>query len=179
MSQKEIREYLVNNEQDMKNVVIELLSKLKLGGSTAKFEGGAVALALNGDLGTGKTTFTKVLAKELGIEEPITSPTFVIQKSYQIPKQNHKGPISLQTARRGLAVKKLVHIDAYRLENGVDMDVLDFVNTISEQNNLIVIEWAENIKSALPKNAINLNFEYIDDSTRKITIDGILENDGQ
>lgn len=146
--------YLVSNEQDMQDLVGTVLSGL----------GDARVLALSGDLGAGKTTFTKALAKELGIVEHITSPTFVIQKSYSIPNNAD--------------YKKLVHIDAYRLESGADAEVLDLQNTLQEQGNLVVIEWAENIKSALPKDALQIHFEYIDEITRRITFGGILgDND--
>ncbi len=156
------REYIVDSEQKMEEVAKVVLDTLKLGGSTAKL------WALNGDLGTGKTTFTKGLAKQLGIVEPITSPTFVIQKAYNIPPQ---------TARQGLAVdgiRQLVHIDAYRLESGTDMGVLDFNKTLADPNTLIVIEWPENIKSALPKDVLNMTFEYIDDTTRKVCINATI-----
>ncbi len=152
MSKNEHKEYIVNNEQDMQSLVIEVLSKLK---------GLTRVLALSGELGAGKTTFTKVLARELGIEEDITSPTFVIQKSYKIPK-----PF--------FGVKKLVHIDAYRLEGADDMKTLDFANTLAAAGTLVVIEWAENIVSALPNSTININFKHIDETTRKVVIDGIL-----
>jgi tRNA threonylcarbamoyladenosine biosynthesis protein TsaE len=145
--------YVVNNEQDMQNLVIEVLSKLK---------GPTRVLALSGELGAGKTTFTKALAKELSIEEDITSPTFVIQKSYKTPKSC-------------FGVKKLVHIDAYRLEDERDLEALDFSITLAEKGTLVVIEWAENIKAALPKRTITLNFEYVDETTRKVSIDGILD----
>jgi tRNA threonylcarbamoyladenosine biosynthesis protein TsaE len=122
-----------------------------------------VVLALNGELGAGKTTFTKVLAKELGIMEHITSPTFVIQKSYSVP-QNIKGS-------NPSMFKTLVHIDAYRLENGDDAKALDLQNTVLNPANLVVIEWAKNIKSALPESTINIDFKYVDETTREIKMD--------
>jgi len=149
--------YVVSNEQDMQNLVVEVLSKL-FRGPTPKC---ATVLALNGDLGAGKTTFTKALAKELGITEYITSPTFVIQKSYKCPRR--------LTGQKVGEVEKLVHIDAYRLENGDEAMVLDLQNTVLNPRNLVIIEWAENIKSALPENTIQMHFEYIDETIRKIT----------
>lgn len=148
------REYIVDSEQKMGEVAIAVLEQVKLGSRTTKL------LALNGDLGAGKTTFTKVLAKQLGITEPVTSPTFVIQKSYRIEDDKE--------------FNKLVHIDAYRLESGADMEVLDFDKTLSEPSTLIIVEWADIIKSALPKGRVNMTFEYIDDTTRRVCINATI-----
>ena len=149
--------YIVSNEQDMQNLVLQVLSKL--GNPITRFDG-AVVLALNGDLGAGKTTFTKALAKVLGITEHITSPTFVIQKSYNIP--------TCETSN--VSHTKLVHIDAYRLQNAEDATVLDLENTADNPRNLVVIEWVENMKGAVPSGAIKIDFTYIDETTREITI---------
>jgi len=168
--------YLISNEQDMRNLVIELLSKFR--GRTHK---NATVLALNGELGAGKTTFTKTLAKELGIVEHITSPTFVIQKSYQCPEhrkysgkfvEKKQNPLIKSHMGKYERITKLVHIDAYRLESGDDAKVLDLQNTVLNPTHLVIVEWAENIKSALPKSAININFKYIDETTREVSIQG-------
>ncbi len=150
MSQKDIMEFIVNNQEQMQKVSKAILTIL------SKVDAESSILALNGDLGSGKTTFTKSLAMQLGINKPITSPTFVIQKAYNI--KNHK------------IFNKLVHIDAYRLDKAEDTEVLNLRDTLNTKGNLVVIEWADNIKEALPKNTININFKYIDDSTRKVSI---------
>ncbi len=168
--------YIISNEQDMHNLVIELLSKLN--NPTIK-SNSATILALNGELGAGKTTFTKALAKELGIVEHITSPTFIIQKSYQCPEHQKYSNKSVEKKQNPLIkshvgkyerITKLVHIDAYRLESGGDAEVLDLRNTALNPANLVIIEWAENIKDILPKSAININFKYIDETTREVSI---------
>ncbi len=160
-------EYLVSNEQDMRDVVLRVLSKLENRESFI-VSNTATILALNGDLGSGKTTFTKMLARELGIQEHITSPTFVIQKSYNIPKTQITTPKPCFGVVR---YDNLVHIDAYRLSSGEDMNVLDFKDTIKNKKNLIAIEWAENIKSSLPSRVVNMRFEYVDETTRRVTVD--------
>ncbi len=148
--------YLISNEQDMQDLAGTVLSSL----------GSARVLALSGDLGAGKTTFTKALAKELGIIEHVTSPTFVIQKSYECPR-------SLLGQKCG-DFRKLVHIDAYRLESGGGAEVLDLQNTLQDKGNVVVIEWAENIRSALPKDSLQIHFKYKDETTREVVISGTM-----
>ncbi len=164
--------HLIRNKQDMRNLAIDLCNKFK--NNACKFDN-ATILALNGDLGAGKTTFTKALAKELGIAEPITSPTFVIQKSYGIPKYNMSFlNKNINTTKNNwvntFIFDTLVHIDAYRLESGVETHALDLQNTLQNKNNLVVIEWAGNIASVLPNNIIEMNFEYIDEFTRSVSV---------
>lgn len=109
-----------------------------------KLENGMV-LALKGDLAGGKTTFTKGIGKALNIKQVINSPTFTILKIYE-------------------GDKKLFHIDAYRLEgNSYDLGLDEY-----EQEGVMVIEWPEYYKDFLPKEYLEINFEYIDDESRKI-----------
>ncbi len=118
---------------------------------------GATVVALSGDLGSGKTTFTKAFAQALGISpNHITSPTFVIEKRFDI--QNH------------FHFKRFIHIDAYRLEKPEEIMRLGWEATLSDRGNLIVIEWPENIGAALPKDAIRISFKFIDETTRGIEI---------
>lgn len=112
----------------------------------------ATVVGLSGDLGSGKTTFTKILAKELGIVDHITSPTFVIQKKYNI--LNHPD------------FDTLIHIDAYRLEEKGELEVLDWKELTENSKNLILVEWPE-----LVGVDATLNFKYIDETTREITYD--------
>ena len=112
---------------------------------------GSKTVAFYGDLGAGKTTFIQALAKEMGINEPTTSPTFVIQKAYPAVKY----------------FDKLIHIDAYRLESGEDLSKLRFEETLSIPNSLICIEWPSNVESVLPKDAIKVECKFVDEGTRE------------
>lgn len=96
----------------------------------------ALVVGLSGNLGAGKTSFTKAVAKELGIKEDITSPTFVIMKMYDTDRSPWK---------------KLIHIDAYRLERGEDLRVLGFEKLVADKTNLIIIEWPENVTETLER----------------------------
>ncbi len=103
---------------------------------------------LEGEMGAGKTTFTKGLAKGLDIKEEITSPTYAYMNDYD---------------------GKLYHYDCYRLPSGEDAEALGLTDYFYA-GGICVIEWAENIKSVLPKNTIAVKIEKIDDKSRKITI---------
>lgn len=116
----------------------------------------ATILGLYGNLGSGKTAFTKCLAKELGVDEVITSPTFVIMKIYET---KHKD------------FKRLIHIDAYRLESGRELQTLDFESLVNNKNNLIVIEWPENVKEIIKDNHIKISCNFIDENTRQYDVE--------
>jgi tRNA threonylcarbamoyl adenosine modification protein YjeE len=96
---------------------------------------GAFVVGLSGHLGAGKTSFTKLLAKELSIAETVTSPTFVIMKIYEIPTD---------AAGASGTFKRLVHIDAYRLERRSELEGIDFERIASDPGNLVIVEWPEN-----------------------------------
>ncbi len=104
-------------------------------------------LTLSGDLGAGKTTFTQGLAKGLGVEKNVTSPTFTLMKSYQ-------GRLPLY------------HIDAYRLEDTIqDLGFDEYL----ESDGVCVVEWANFIEYVLPKEYLSISFEIDDDDNRIIT----------
>lgn len=114
----------------------------------------ASVFALSGDLGAGKTAFTKELAVLLGIPQDITSPTFVIMKSYAIPSHPF--------------FKTLVHIDAYRIESDDEMRVLGLGAILSEPTNLVCIEWPEKIQMLIPQDALTITIG-LTGTTRTIT----------
>ena len=111
-------------------------------------------VALNGDLGAGKTSFVQVLAKLIKTDQVPNSPTFVVLKSYPA---NHP------------QWKKLVHMDAYRLETIDELRPLKFDELLRQKDSIICIEWAKRIAPKLPPQTIRLDFS-ITDSSRLITI---------
>lgn len=116
----------------------------------------ALVVSLIGELGAGKTTFSKSVAKELGIEEDITSPTFVIEKIYTLHQQ-------------GAPFKRFVHIDAYRLDGAEDLRVLGWDRLVQEKENLIFVEWADKVNEAIPEGSPTIVFDIVDEHTRKLT----------
>ena len=109
-------------------------------------------IELVGDVGAGKTTFTKGLARGLEITEEITSPTFTISKVYE----NSRG-------------QKFVHYDFYRLENPGIM-VEDLSENLSDPNTVTVIEWADTVSEILPANHLRLEILINDDGSRTLNL---------
>ncbi len=118
--------------------------------------GQATIVGLYGDLGSGKTSFVQQIAQALGVTGSVQSPTFVLIKNYKI--KNYKN------------FTTLVHIDAYRLENGADLEKLGWRDLAANPANLILIEWADRVADILPTDARKIYFEYKDDTTRKIAL---------
>lgn len=110
---------------------------------------GGLILCLAGELGAGKTTFTQGFLRGLGIKGPYTSPTFVVMKKYQKKSQN------------------IYHVDAYRIK-AKDMLNLSWQEMLADKNNIIIVEWADRIKKIIPQGALWINFEWLDNFTRKI-----------
>jgi tRNA threonylcarbamoyladenosine biosynthesis protein TsaE len=118
--------------------------------------GTASIIALKGELGAGKTVFTKGIATYLGVKETVTSPTFVIEKKYTIP--NHD------------IWEQLIHIDAYRLEGEDDLGALDWHTIATNPKNLVVVEWPEQVGLGIPERAHWIEFETVDTTTRAIQL---------
>lgn len=135
---------------DFKSSSVEATSDLaaKLADS---IQAGAIVL-LDGPLGSGKTAFVRAFGKQLGVQGPIKSPTYTIVKSYDLPEKDYP----------------MVHMDAYRLEEGgqetVDLDAY------LAQKAVLLIEWPEFIEEFLPDSFIHLVFSLEDGDNRKISI---------
>ena len=107
---------------------------------------------LNGDLGSGKTTLTKFVAAALGVTEPVTSPTFTIAHEYSC------GP--------GPTVRRLVHLDAYRLRSADDLEAVGLFDALDD-GAASVIEWGDVVASAVP-DALRVELAFVDDEHRSI-----------
>jgi len=112
-------------------------------GGTARGADQATVIGLSGHLGAGKTAFVKAVARELGIAEEVTSPTFVLMKLYDIPES--AGSAGDHSANNSWPWKRLVHIDAYRLERTEELQALNWEQLVSDPHNLIMVEWPENV----------------------------------
>ena len=119
-----------------------------------QLKGGEV-LALYGDLGSGKTTFIQGLAKGLGIDRQIISPTFIIMRTYNVKSTFQKS-------------KVLYHVDLYRIKDANDVQSLGLLELIGDPQNIVAIEWPDKIENLLPENRIDIMFEYLGDDKREI-----------
>lgn len=116
----------------------------------------ATVVGLSGDLGSGKTAFVKAVARTLGITETVLSPTFVLAKFYDIPAP--------------AVWLRLVHIDAYRLEDPAELKALRFDELASDPRNLILVEWPEQTGDLFPLDAHTIAFRVVDETTRALTL---------
>ena len=113
-------------------------------------------IMLHGDLGAGKTTFTQQLAKQLGIDDPVVSPTFSIMKVYETANHDQ--------------FDQLVHIDAYRIEEETELGPLRFAEQFEESRTIFCIEWPDNIASVLPQDRVDVFIQIESDETRTVTV---------
>ncbi len=118
---------------------------------------GGIVIALIGDLGAGKTTFVKGLAKGLGLKKTVASPTFLMIKKYSLKK-------------RGAKIKSFYHLDCYRAENENKLRLLGLEEILKDERAAIAIEWPEKIKKLIPKNALKIKFKWLNENERKISI---------
>ncbi|MFH1582789.1 MAG: tRNA (adenosine(37)-N6)-threonylcarbamoyltransferase complex ATPase subunit type 1 TsaE [Candidatus Falkowbacteria bacterium] len=114
---------------------------------------GGLTLGLVGNLGAGKTIFTKGLALGLDIKKNIASPTFVLMRIYPIKTK---------------AIKQLVHIDAYRIKSAHDLTAIGADEYFNRSDTITVIEWADKIKKILPKKTKFVKIIHLKKNTRKI-----------
>jgi tRNA threonylcarbamoyladenosine biosynthesis protein TsaE len=165
--------YLIKNEKDLEKLAENVLIL-----ATEKKYNHATVLALQGELGAGKTTFTKSLARILGITDSVTSPTFVIQKTFSINSANSENDDkNLVTENKALAkafsnnsFAQLIHIDSYRLDLSAELAHLGWHDLLNQKENLIVVEWPERIADILPMQYILLKFTHVDETTREVEV---------
>ena len=143
-----MKEHTITHEEELEPVVEEVLSVLPQ-------REDASLITLSGELGAGKTAFVKALGRELGVGEHITSPTFVVMKSY--------------TTTRHSWIQTLVHIDAYRIEDIDEMRVLKLEELYKEPGVLICIEWPEHIKELIREDALEVRIDTLEGEARKIS----------
>ena len=124
---------------------------LGLGAIFANLLRGGEVLALSGDLGSGKTIFTKGLARGLQIKKTITSPTFNIFKPYPLAKG-----------------KTLYHFDLYRISKPRELLELGLPEILKNKKNISVIEWPERAKKLFPKKTVWINFSHTKHQNERI-----------
>ena len=134
---------IASNEEETKKIANKLAKDINATNAT---------ICLNGDLGSGKTTFSRYLIRSLlstSVNEDIPSPTFTLLQIYEDQK------------------KSIYHYDFYRLNKIEELIELNYSESV--ENNLCIIEWANKFKKALPPNRIEINFEIKSKNKRLIT----------
>ena len=131
-------ENITHSTEETKRLAFEIAKNIKPGD----------VIALYGDLGSGKTTFTGFLVEGLGLKNRVQSPTFVIARKY--------GNIN--------------HIDLYRLGSEEDVENIGLKEMLDDKSSITIIEWPEIAERFLPKDTLRIYFEFIDEKTRKIKI---------
>ena len=120
-----------------------------MGAALGKIVRSGDVVALQGDLGAGKTNFVQGLARGLAIAQDVNSPTFILANEY------NDGRLPLY------------HIDAYRVENAQEAEGFGLDDYLSGDG-VTVIEWAERVRNALPRDVLWIEFEYVDENTRYV-----------
>ncbi|MCL4386934.1 MAG: tRNA (adenosine(37)-N6)-threonylcarbamoyltransferase complex ATPase subunit type 1 TsaE [Patescibacteria group bacterium] len=115
-----------------------------------------MVVALEGDLGGGKTTFAKGLAIGLGIKDNILSPSFTLEKVYHCNRK----------------IKNFYHFDFYRIDNPLDQVGFELEEALADKEGIVVIEWAEKIERELPVEKLIVRFRFISESEREIEFQG-------
>jgi len=137
-------ETISKSPEQTKEIARDLAKRLKKGG----------IICLFGDLGAGKTVFTQGLAQGLKIKNRILSPSFVLEREYDLGEG-----------------RKFYHIDLYRIDVFQDARGLGLEEILCNKNNIVAIEWAEKIKNFLPKKRINVFISIVNEKERRIRIE--------
>jgi len=143
-----MKKNITNNEDETRRLGFALAKELK----------GGELVALSGDLGAGKTKFLQGLAKGLGVNENVNSPTFNILKLYQTDKNKNN------------VIKIFCHVDAYRLENAKDLVNLGIEELLNQSDVIVAIEWADRVKDILVNKVIKIDIRHLGENKREITI---------
>ena len=141
------REYHSTDPTDYTELINRLLNQVATNGATI--------VALSGELGAGKTTFTQALARALGVRETVRSPTFTILQRYTVDHPNFT---------------TLYHLDAYRLSDPSELSPLGITELFAETNSLVVIEWPEKLGISLPAGTTYCHFTITPDEDRRIIV---------
>lgn len=143
-----MKKYLTNNNLETEKLGQELGKVLKNGD----------VILLYGDLGAGKTTFVKGLARGLNISDRILSPTFILHRTHAVLDSE---------------IKILNHIDLYRIEGKEALGNLGLMETITEPDSVTIIEWADRLLNFKHGKGYKIWFKYLEQNKREIVINKI------
>lgn len=137
-------EISTHSPEETKELAVKIATKIKKGD----------VIALYGDLGAGKTTFTRYLAEALGSVSRVQSPTFVVARRYG-------GSIPIQ------------HLDLYRLTSEDELEDIGISELLADEEGVVIIEWPQVAEKFLPESTIRIYFEYVEENERKIKVQNL------
>lgn len=133
------------SEEDTASLARELAAKLPRG----------TVIALYGDLGAGKTVFSRAFAKAIGVTETVSSPTYTIIQEYLLDDGGY-----------------FYHLDLYRIQNSRDALAFAVDEYLNDANSYALLEWPERIEDILPPDTLIINIKHLSDTEREITVNG-------
>ncbi len=142
------QEYITSSAEETRALAFGLASTLKPG----------TIVALRGDLGAGKTTFSQGLLEGFSIPGPHNSPTFVIMMQYDLPRVSRQG------------IHRIYHADAYRIGSKEMLNV-GWEEWLMDKEGLVLLEWPERVVDILPEWVQTVIFESLDETKRKIRLE--------
>jgi len=147
-------EFRIGLNRPMTHSSTSILTTERIAAEVAARLTGGECIALNGDLGAGKTHFVRGLVKGLGASgRAVSSPTYVLLNVYDTPRM------------------KVYHLDAYRVNGADDFDAIGF-GELLDQGGVVVVEWASRVTDLLPADRIDITLEVTGENARTITVVG-------
>ena len=138
-----MRKIISYSENDTANLAAELAAELPKG----------TVIALYGDLGAGKTVFSRAFAKAIGVKENVSSPTYTIIQEYPLTDGGY-----------------FYHLDLYRIKNSRDALAFAVDEYLNDSNSYALLEWPERIEDILPPETLVINIKHLSDTEREITV---------
>lgn len=145
-----MKTFFTNSPEETRQLAGKLSKRLTKDATQDK----PLIIALEGELGSGKTVFVQGFAQALAVRQKVLSPTFVFHRIHKIPHSK----------------KLLHHIDLYRLEKVNSLQELGLGELFSDPQSIILIEWPEKLGKLLPQNAVKIGITAISENERKITL---------
>ncbi len=154
----------LKNLKDTKKFAEDLAEKFKSGNYIDLDGKQRNVIFLQGELGAGKTTFSQYFLEAMGASGPFTSPTFVIMKKYELKSSKLRGSASQLTVPQSI-----YHLDCYRVDSASVLD-LGWEELVADKNNLLLVEWPENIKDIWPEKYFLVQFKILTENKRQINM---------
>ena len=154
-----MKNFVSHNPEESRKFAGDLAGNL-MSRSRLDMGGGALVLALMGDLGSGKTMFARAFAEALGVKEKIKSPTFIIFRKSKVADKKWQEKV----------FKYFYHFDVYRINSEKEILNLGWEEIISNPENIVLVEWADKIEKILPKNSVKINFKHLKGEKREIVL---------